>query len=68
MKINVFTDKNLYKTILNGWSEEKMLKGQIKTLTGRTFVVDVSEDDKVRRIKEKIEGIWRYKSILTIYD
>ncbi len=58
MKVQIFTDRNLFKNILNGWSEEKMIQGKIKTLTGRTFVVEqLDENDTILKIKQKIEGI-----------
>jgi len=56
MKINIFTDKNLASYIVRGWSEDKLVSGKIKTLTGRTFPIsDVGEHDSVMMVKQKIE-------------
>lgn len=56
MKVNIFTDKNLYSYLIKGWSEEKLVSGQIKTLTGRTFSIEgIEEKDSVKTLKHKIE-------------
>lgn len=49
--LNVFYDKNLIKILAQGWSEERLLKGQIATLTGRKFKVQVPEDAKIYDVK-----------------
>ena len=41
MQVHVYTDRNLTNHLLNGWSEEKLIQGKIKTLTGRTITVSV---------------------------
>jgi hypothetical protein len=61
MKVNIYTDKNLMSYLAKGWSEDKLVAGKIKTLTGRTFSVDGVEDNwtifQLKRALEDQEGI-----------
>ena len=56
-QINIFTDKNLWKNLLNGWSEEKLIEGKIKTLTSRTFPLQVLPTDTGLQLKRKIQDL-----------
>lgn len=54
--LSIFTDKNLVKVLAQGWSEERLLKGQIATLTGRKFQIQVPNlDVTIYDVKSKIE-------------
>eukprot|EP01115_Flamella_aegyptia_P009333 TRINITY_DN3973_c0_g2_i1.p2 TRINITY_DN3973_c0_g2~~TRINITY_DN3973_c0_g2_i1.p2 ORF type:complete len:66 (-),score=3.89 TRINITY_DN3973_c0_g2_i1:282-479(-) len=56
MKVTIFTDRNLSRHLLNGWSADKLIEGKVKTLTGRTFSVEVeSEKSTIKELKEKVE-------------
>lgn len=56
MKINVYTDKNLLAYLAKGWSEDKLISGKIKTLTGRTISIKNVEDSwNVFDLKRAIE-------------
>ncbi len=58
MKLNIYTDKNLGKYLLQGWNEEKLISGKIKTLTGKMFYLDdVNENATILEIKQKIEDL-----------
>ncbi len=58
MKLNIYTDKNLGKYLLQGWNEEKLISGKIKTLTGKMFHLDdVNEKATILEIKQKIEDL-----------
>ena len=56
MKVNIYTDKNLMSYLAKGWSEDKLVEGKIKTLTGRTFSVEGVEDNwSILQIKHTLE-------------
>eukprot|EP01114_Cavostelium_apophysatum_P003628 TRINITY_DN1366_c0_g1_i2.p2 TRINITY_DN1366_c0_g1~~TRINITY_DN1366_c0_g1_i2.p2 ORF type:complete len:217 (-),score=33.78 TRINITY_DN1366_c0_g1_i2:1240-1890(-) len=54
--INIFYDKNLFQHLLLGWNENHLIEGKVRTLTGRTIVLDgLSNSTTVNRVKELIE-------------
>jgi hypothetical protein len=55
MKVTIFTDKNLRQILQKGWSEERLVNGQIATLTGRKFSVNIEPTQSIRELKHKIE-------------
>eukprot|EP00026_Physarum_polycephalum_P018046 Phypoly_transcript_19483.p1 GENE.Phypoly_transcript_19483~~Phypoly_transcript_19483.p1 ORF type:complete len:218 (+),score=58.17 Phypoly_transcript_19483:88-654(+) len=61
MRVNIYTDKNLMAYLAKGWSEDKLVQGKIKTLTGRTMFVEGVEDAwtilQLKRAIEDKEGI-----------
>lgn len=55
MKIKIFADNQLHQHIIRGWSIEKLISGQIKTLTGKTITLEVDPQDTILKVKQKIE-------------
>lgn len=68
-KLSIFYDKHLYRHLLHGWSEEKIIQGKIHTLTGKTFVLETGANDftrdlsssstilEVKKMLEDMEGL-----------
>lgn len=56
MRVNIYTDKNLMSYLAKGWSEDKLVQGKIKTLTGKTYYIeDVEENWTILQIKRALE-------------
>jgi len=55
MRILLFTDKNLSLYLAKGWSEEKLVTGKIKTLSSKTFSVELHPSNTILDLKKKIE-------------
>jgi hypothetical protein len=54
-KLKIFTDDNLQEIISKGWNIDLLIKGQMKTLTSKTFFVEVTEMTTIKELKCIIE-------------
>ena len=54
-KLKIFTEDNLQDLISKGWNVELMIRGQLRTLTSKTFFVEVTESTTILELKQIIE-------------
>eukprot|EP01080_Neovahlkampfia_damariscottae_P008482 gene8482-304_t len=54
-KLKIFTEDNLQDLISKGWNVELMIQGKMKTLTSKSFFVEVSNFTTIKELKCIIE-------------
>lgn len=57
ISIKIFTDRNLIKIVSQGWDLDRLVKGKIGTLTGRTFSIKLPLETGLNTTISALKGL-----------